>query len=80
MRPILSQEIRAHAQETLGKELPEFVEMVLQARRERSEIELSLKTFPGDIELLYLCLWVAYDARVPVRFVPKSYRASKARK
>lgn len=68
---------RARALQMASQELPEFVKAVEQAKKEGVEIDLSLKTFPGDAELLYLCLWLAYDAEVVVRLLPKRRHAKR---
>ena len=68
--------LRARAKQMASQELPEFMEALAQAKSEGIEIDLSLKTFPGDAELLYLCLWLAYDEGVEVRLIPK--RKSRA--
>ena len=69
--------LRTRARQMVAQELPEFMEAVEQAKAEKSEIDLSLKTFPGDSELLYLCLWLAYDEGVSVRMLPKRRPANK---
>ncbi len=67
--------LRARAKQMASQELPEFMEAMVQAKTEGVEIDLSLKTFPGDAELLYLCLWLAYDEGVAVRLLPKKRNA-----
>ncbi len=67
--------LRARAKQMASQELPEFMEAMVQAKTEGVEIDLSLKTFPGDAELLYLCLWLAYDEGVVVQMIPKRGRA-----
>lgn len=65
------QALRVYAKETVLRELPEFANAVAQARAENTEIELSLNTFPEDANLLYLCLWFAYEEGVSVQLLPK---------
>ena len=60
-----------------SQELPEFMEAMAQAKSEGIEIDLSLKTFPGDAELLYLCLWLAYDEGIDVHLSAKRRRAKE---
>ena len=67
--------LRARALQMASQELPEFMEALAHAKSEGVEIDLSLKTFPGDAELLYLCLWLAYDEGVVVQMIPKRGRA-----
>ena len=69
--------LRARALQMASQELPEFMRAIEQAKIESKDIDLSLKTFPGDAELLYLCLWLAYDEGVVVRLSPKSKRGTK---
>lgn len=69
--------LRAQSQEVLSRDLPEFLQSVNEAREAGGGIEFSLKTFPGDAELLYLCLWFAYDQGVLVRLRPKQRRLRK---
>ena len=69
--------LRARAKQMASQELPEFMEAMAQAKSEGIEIDLSLKTFPGDAELLYLCLWLAYDEGVVVQMIPKRGRAKE---
>lgn len=68
---------RARALQMASQELPEFVRAIEQAKKEGVEIDLSLKTFPGGSELLYLCLWLAYDADIVVRLLPKQRKTRK---
>ena len=63
--------LRARANQMVSQELPEFTTAIEQAKQADGEVDLSLKTFPGDAELLYLCLWLAYDEGVEVRLIPK---------
>ncbi len=74
MNTSTSDGLRAQAKEVLSHDLPEFLTAVRQARKEQVDIEFSLKTFPGDAEILYLCLWFAYDRGVLVRLLPKRRR------
>ncbi|MCX6381055.1 MAG: hypothetical protein NT023_16560 [Armatimonadetes bacterium] len=67
--------LRARAKQMASQEAPEFMQAILQAKTEGAEIDLSLKTFPGDAELLYLCLWLAYDEGIHVRCTPAQRRA-----
>ncbi|MCX6378885.1 MAG: hypothetical protein NT023_05305 [Armatimonadetes bacterium] len=67
--------LRARANQMASQELPEFMKAIERAKLEKAEIDLSLKTFPGDAELLYLCLWLAYDEGVVVQMIPKRGRA-----
>ena len=69
--------LRARAKQMVSQELPEFMTAIEQAKTEGVEIDLSLKTFPGDAELLYLCLWLAYDEGVVVQMIPKRGRAKE---
>ncbi len=69
--------LRVQAMEALSRDLPEFLATMQHAREEQVDMEFSLKTFPGDAELLYLCLWFAYDQGVCVRLLPKQRRVRK---
>ena len=68
---------RARALQMASQELPEFVRAIEHAKIESKDIDLSLKTFPGDAELLYLCLWLAYDEGVVVCLSPKQRKTRK---
>ena len=67
--------LRARAKQMVSQELPEFMTAIEQAKETGAEVDLSLKTFPGDAELLYLCLWLAYDEGVSVHCTPAQPRA-----
>ena len=69
--------LRARASQMVSQEAPEFMRAIEQAKQAGAEVDLSLKTFPGDAELLYLCLWLAYDEGITVHLHAKRRRAKE---